>query len=91
MKQDTLSSTGKMLIHLSEAAFIGLFIDKKEGDFDFILLIAAFILAIAGLIAIALSAKAKKDEELKFSTGHANKRTIKFPRNTTFVVEESKD
>lgn len=95
MNQATLSSLGKMQIHLAEAALIGLFIDKNSDDFDFILLFGAIALTIGGVVFTTKSAKLRKNEEqekeLRLSTGIASKRTIKFPRNTTFIVEESKD
>lgn len=82
MKIETLSSLGKMLLNLAQAAFIGLFINKSTDDFDLSLLVAALALTITGLLFVALSAK-YKEGNLPIN---GKRLKVKVPKNTTLTV-----
>lgn len=78
----TLKIMGKISTNLAQAALVVAFI-SKESD-----LLRMSEIAVSFLVlAIACTGTAKKMEEAQQQL-KGNKRRIKFPKNTTFTVEE---
>lgn len=89
-----------MFFNLCQISIVSEFLDGKNiGDItirvsdSLILYIIGFALCGMYLIRLAdiLKKKEEQDKEIRISAGNVHKRTIKFPRNTTFVIEEQEN
>lgn len=101
VSEDMFRVSGKLSINLCQITLVTRFLSSTDVLKDVVKTLAAedaddlIWYAVAffflGLFLIRLADYRKKKEQLTLSTGNARKRTIKFPRNTTFVVEEQEN